>query len=320
MKTPQAAAIIAAISTALALTACTNETNSLANSTDTPDSKADSAITESTDDRTHQPSASSLNIEKAATQPPAGTATKIEGPDGTPIYTSEFTTYTDKNGNPADYTDGNLGYAVCSGFAYIAPPGELCLTSIDNADIYNEDTLSFAGVPDTKFQDYVRINVGDKVNGLTVKSASATFGDDEMNLPENKCGKYFSGCECEFIGDMELVGYACAVKEDAYGIQAGDILFVPQGECPLPSMSFKTDEETGVHHLYYTGSNYGLTWVNQYGQIFLGNTQETTADISCLPSDGTFVKVKVVIDNIRMTSNKDWIDLIQANIVTIERQ
>lgn len=314
MKTPKAAAIIAAISIALTLTACTNGATGTADSTDAPDSKTDSSTTES------QTPASLLSIERTAVQPPAGAASAIKGPDGNPIYTSEFTTYTDKDGNSAEYADGNLGYAVCGGFAYIAPPGELCLTSIDNADIYSEDALSFAGVPETKFQDYVRINVGDKVNGLTVKSAAATFRDDELNLPEDTPGKYFSGCECEFVGEMELVGYACAVKEDAYGIQAGDILFVPQGECSLPTMSFRTDEETGVHHLYYTGSNYGLTWVNQYGQIFLGNVRETTADISCLPSDGTFVKVKAVINDITMTSNKDWADITQANIVTIERQ
>lgn len=307
----QPAAVIAALSIVLTLTACNNETD--------PKS-GDSTVTESTNSTQSQTpgTPSSLNIERASTGQPTGSPTKIEGPDGSPIYTSEFTTYTDKNGNEAEYSEDNLGNAICDGFAYIAPPGELCLTSIDNADAYDEDTLSFAGVPETKLQDYVRVNVGDKVNGLTVQSAQTVFFDDETSTSEIPAAKYLSGCEVTFQGEMELTGYAVAVKEDNYGVQAGDILFVPQGECALPVMSFKSDDEIGLYHDYYTGSNYGLTWVNGYGQFCLGNTQTAVADISCLPTDGTFAKVKVVINNITMTSSKDWVDIIQANIVSIK--
>lgn len=309
----QPAAVIAALSIAMMLTACNNETD--------PKS-GDSPVTESTNNSHSQSPAipSSLNIERASAEQPTGSPTKIEGPDGNSIYTSEFTTYTDKNGDPAEYSDGNLGNAICDGFAYISPPGELCLTSIDNADIYDEETLSFAGVPETKLQDYVRVNVGDNVNGLTVLSAQTVFFDDETSTSEVPSAKYLSGCEITFQGEMELNGYAVAVKEDNYGVQAGDILFVPQGECHLPVMSFKSDDKVGLYHSYYTGSNYGLTWVNCYGQFFLGNTQTATADISCLPDDGTFAKVKVVVNNITMTSSKDWVDIIQANIVSIKPQ
>ncbi len=307
----QPAAVIAALSIALMLTACNNEKDP---------GGGNSSVAESTNSTQSQTPAvpSSLNIERAPADPPAGNPTKIEGPDGSPIYTSEFTTYTDKNGEAAEYSDDNLGNAICDGFAYIAPPGELCLTSIDNADVYNEETLSFAGVPETKLQDYVRVNVGDKVNGLTVQSAQTVFFDDEMSTSEFPAAKYLSGCEVTFQGEMELNGYAVAVKEDNYGVQAGDILFVPQGECDLPVMSFKSDNEIGLYHNYYTGSNYGLTWVNGYGQFCLGNTQTTVADVSCLPTDGTFAKVKVVINNITLTSSKDWVDIIQANIVSIK--
>ena len=85
-------------------------------------------------------------------------------------------------------------------------------------------------------------------------------------------------------------------------------------------MSFKTDEEIGIFHTYYTGYGNGMAWANKYGQIFLGNTQTTSADVSCLPTDGLFTKVKVVVKGIKMTSSPDWFDIIQADIVTIERQ
>ncbi len=307
----QPAAVIAALSIAITITACSSRTN--------PDDD-NSSIAESTNNSQIQSplTTSSLSIERASDEQPTGTPTKIEGPDGNPIYTSEFTTYIDKSGNAAEYSDGNLGSAVCDGFAYIAPPGELCLTSVDNADIFDEETLSFAEVPETKLQDYVRVNVGDKVNGLTVLSAQTVFSDDGTGTSEVLGARYFSGCKIVFQGEMELNGYAVAVGEDDYGVQAGDILFVPQGECCLPVMSFKSDDAIGLYHSYYTGSSYGLTRVNCYGQFCLGNIQDTTADISCLPNDGTFAKVKVIISDITMTSNKDRVDIIQANIVSIK--
>jgi len=251
---------------------------------------------------------------------PEGFATRIIGLDGDPIYTSEFSQYIDKDGKQAVYSEGNLGTAICEGFAYIASNGGSCLTDRDNADVYNEGSLSFSGVTDEKLQNYVRIDAGDKVNGLTVYHAKTLFRADEMGLPGSAVGKDFAGCEVTFLDDLELHGYACAIKDDAYGVQAGDILFVPQGKCPLPVMSFQTDMELGTYHSYYTGSDYGLTWVNQYGQIFLGNTQTTDADVSCLPADGSFVKVKAVVKGIRMTSSVDWIDIVQASIITIERE
>lgn len=261
-----------------------------------------------------------LVISRANKGKPDGVITKIKGLDGTPIYSSEFSKYIDKEGNSAEYSEGNLGTAVCDGFAFISAPDGLNYNSIDNADIFDSDTLRFSGMSEEKFQDYVRINTGDKVNGLTVISAKSMFRDTEIELPDSAVGKYYAGCECSFLGELELVGYACAIQEDEYGVQAGDIIFVPQGDCPLPVMSFKTDEEIGIFHTYYTGYSNGMAWANKYGQIFLGNTQTTSADVSCLPTDGLFTKVKVVVKGLKMTSSPDWFDIIQADIVTIERQ
>ncbi len=305
MKIKKHASIIAALALTLTLAGCNDSRNNSQQTGSSSGGLESSALTIIKSDKLKEPE---------------GFATGINGPDGNPIYTSEFTQYTDKNGKPAVYSEGNLGTAMCEGFAYISTPGGLCLTSIDNADVYNEESLSFSGITDEKLQDYVRIDAGDKVNGLTVYHAKTIFRADETGLPDDAAGKHLTGCEVSFLGELELNGYACAVKEDAYGVQAGDILFVPQGECPLPVMSFRADREIGIHHTYYTGFNYGLTWANKYGQIFLGNKQTIDADVSCLPTDGTFAKVKVVINNITMTSSKDWVDIIQANIVSIKPQ
>ncbi len=303
MKINKAASMIAALTFALSLAGCTGSSD--------PRSENSSGDAESL-------AVSIIKSDKL--KEPEGFATGIKGLDGNPIYTSEFSQYIDKDGKHAVYSEGNLGTAMCEDFAFIASDGGLCLTDKGNADVYNEGSLSFSGVTDEKLQDYVRIDVGDKVNGLTVYSAKTLFRADENELPDSALGKHFTGCEVTFLGDLELHGYACAIKDDAYGVQAGDILFVPQGKCPLPVMSFKTDKELGTYHSYYTGSNYGLTWVNPYGQIYLGNTQTTDADVSCLPEDGSFVRVKAVVKGIQMASSIDWIDITQASIITIERE
>lgn len=302
MKIKKAASMIAALTLAMSLAGCA-------------DSSSDP---QSGDDGAEDLTVSIVKSDKL--KEPEGVATGIKGPDGNPIYTSEFTQYIDKDGKHAVYSEGNLGTAICEDFAFIASAGGLCLTDKGNADLYNEGSLSFSGVTDEKLQDYVRIDEGDKVNGLTVYNAKTIFRADENELPDSAVGKHFMGCEVTFLGHLELHGYACAMKDDAYGVQAGDILFVPQGKCPLPVMSFHTDKDLGIYHSYYTGSNYGLTWVNQYGQIFLGNTQTTDADVSCLPEDGTFVKVKAVVKGIQMSSTADWVDITQASIITIERE
>lgn len=304
MKIKTTASVFAAIALSLTLVGCTDSRNNSQNESN-PDGSEGSALTIVKSDKLQEPS---------------GLATEIKGLDGNPIYTSEFTKYIDRDGNPAEYSEGNLGTAECEGFAYISAPDGLCLTSIDNADIYSEETLSFSGITDEKLQDYVRIDVGDTVNGLTVYVAKTIFRADETGLSDSALGKHFTGCEVSFLGELELNGYACVVKDDIYGVQTGDILFVPQGECPLPVMSFRTDRDIGIHHTYYTGFNFGLAWVSKYGQITLGNEQTTDADISCLPDDGSFVKVKAVVRAIRMTSTADWVDLIQASIVTIDKQ
>lgn len=340
MNKTKLAALIAAASLILAGCANNNTTNSDDNSGSTQssedtstqsstDSSTQSSVqsnnsssTESTESTTPEPTPSepaALEIVAKEQDEPKGQRTKITGLDKHSIFTSQITSFTDKNGQQGTYSDENMALAICNGFAYISNPSDICYTSLDNADIFNKETLSFEGVSGSeKFQEYVRINEGDTVNGLKVTSAKTMFINDDMNLPETALGKYFRGCECTFSGEMELNGYICIIPEDAYGVRAGDILFVPSGNCRLPVMSFMKDTEVGTHHTYFTGSDYGMTYVNQYGQIFLGNINTTKADLSAFTETGKFTKAKLTVKNVKMSSSYDWTNFIEAEIVTIE--
>lgn len=319
MKKIKAAAVIAAISVML----CGCSDNPDSSSDDSNSYSQKSAIDGNSDNSntasdipTEVPPPALTIIQKEQSEP-KGTRTKITGLDKYSIFTSQITDYKDKNGESGLYSDDDMSIVICDDFAYVSAPSDICYTSYENADIYNEESMTFSGVSEKKLQDYVRINVGDTVNGLTVKSAKTMFIDDDMGLTEMALGKYFKACECTFDGEMELTGYVCIFPEDGYGVQTGDILFVPGGSCNLPVMSYNKDFELGTYHTYYYGNSLGMTWVNQYGQIFLGNADTCSADLSALPTDGTFTKVKVLVNNISMSSAVDWQDIIQAEILSV---
>ncbi len=221
----------------------------------------------------------------------------------------------------------------CDGFAYVADYSGKSYTDRDNADIFNESEMSFNGVPDEKIKNFKRINVGDKINGLTVKSANSNFrnmGDSSVySLPNGEEGgtveaaKYlpevfFGNCEAEFDGDLELDGYLAIAGEDDYGIETGDIRFVPSGDCALPvmSLSFRDFEFFSER---YVSSEYDLTWSNVYPVIDLGNVSSVTADLSDISERNSYVKVKITLTNIKMSGYPDWINSVSAEIKDIER-
>lgn len=223
--------------------------------------------------------------------------------------------------------------ADCDGFAYVADYSGKCYTDRDNADIYNESDMTFNGVPDEKITKFKRINVGDKINGLTVKSAHSNFrnmGDSSVySLPDGgeggtlEAAKYlpevfFNYCEAEFDGDMELTSYLAIAGEDDYGIETGDIRFVPCGDCALPvmSLSFRDFEFFSER---YVSSEYDLTWSDVYPVISLGNISSVTADLSGIPERNSYVKVKITLTNIKMAGYPDWINTVSAEIKDIER-
>lgn len=259
-----------------------------------------------------------------------GEPTAIYGLCGDVIYTDEIESVITEDwetGGAELFSEDCLA-VNCKGFIYLSEPSGICFNDRDNADSYNETEMSFSGISDEKLQNYKRVNVGETFCGLTLRSASTNFQKKsdvyfmpdgtqktatELGFPEI----LFAGGECEFDGELTLEGYACAVTEDVYGISAGDIIFVPGNGCTLPVMSYNFDKDAGFYHDFSTNANFGMVWANEYGTVYLGNTESASADISCLPKDGTFVKVRVTVKNIVMRSGVEFGDFVDAEIADI---
>lgn len=266
---------------------------------------------------------SSLQTTENSSEIPDENSTKLVGLAGDKILKSEITQVFNLDGS-SEYSENQFQTAVCSGFVYLAEPTLNNLNSIDNADIFDDGTKTFAGMSVDKLKNYKRLNVGDTISGLTITVAQSNFSADSMDgfdkntLSEKFPEIYFNAANCEFSGELKMTGYTCVIPEDEYGIEAGTILFIPSGECPLPVMAYASDEQTGVFHRMNVGMHGDFTWAGEYGQINIGNINSTTADVSVLPTDGTFVKVTVTVDSIKLSGGVNFNNIATAEIVKID--
>lgn len=248
--------------------------------------------------------------------------TKLVGLAGDRISKSEITQVFNADGS-SEYSDDAFQSVVCEGFVYLAEPTLNNLNSIDNADVFDEDTKNFEGMSADKLKNYKRVNVGDTISGLTVTAAQSNFGADSIDgydkntLCESFPEIFFNAGNCELSGELTMTGYACIIPEDEYGIESGTIMFVPSGKCPLPVMGYASDENNGVYHCANVGMHGDFTWAGEYGQINIGNINTVSADVSALPEDGTFVKVIVTVDSIRLSGGVNFNNIAAANVVEL---
>lgn len=245
--------------------------------------------------------------------------TFITGVMGEKILTTEISSVFTNNGaelTAMELTKDTFSAVLCDGFAYLAEPSGLARNSIDHADVYDENTLEFGDVTPQPVSDYKRVNVGDTIGGLTLKEAQVNFASgSEMGLPDVA----FVYGSAMFEGELTMTGYISRAAEDTYNFMTGDLMFVPcDGESTLPVMSYTYDEQLGYCHApQYVSSGSGFTWYNEFGYIYLGNAADTTADISVIPDDGTFVKVKVTFNKLMMSSGIDRGNVITAELIDV---
>lgn len=246
--------------------------------------------------------------------PDPADATFLQGAAGDHIGLSEIVYIRDIENNelsPDELTEDNF-YRVTINSAYYSLPLYPCLTSLDSE--YDEDALLFRDAPQTEQSVYFKAKKGDKIFGLTVAEASSEFSIDwdHFNL--------VSATDLTLEGEITLSGYACVVPDNEYGISVGDIIFLPVGNVQLPVVRFvSVDENEKIYRR--TGDIYvrnGITYTNEFAEFFLlGNINDTAADVSILPSDGSLVKVNVTISNIKMTTTLNWLTQINAEIISI---
>lgn len=253
------------------------------------------------------------------------------GADNVQINFGEVTSITDRKGEPLSpekLEDTNWNEIVCDNFAYLAEHSDINFNSVDNADLYDPENAAFADVPSYSDIEYKRYYVGDKFGALTLTSAKTTFRRDGY---EDKSGPYtseqikdeglpFSGmlnrCDASFEGELTLSGYV-RVCVDEYGVQAGEILFVPDKTCPLPVINFYTVRELDrtVTPLR-TSLAHDFAYVSEYPEIRLGNISQYD-NVYGIPTNGTTVRAHVTVDNITMFSDTALASVIQGEIVDI---
>lgn len=270
-------------------------------------------------------------------EPTALTPLPIEltGPDGAEVFAEEITVISGDEGvTPDTLTEDNWYGIETGGFAYLAEPSGLNYNNIENADIFDEGSMTFEGVPEFSPNGYRKYYVGDEICGLKIASATSNFrienamtrytidGEEVMGRELGVDGLYFDGSTVEFEGSITLTGYAnCAVDDEGYTAR-NDIGFVPDnsgGTLPVLNLSF--DPESGFRSRVYIGWAGELKWASEYPTFYIGNIyteKYAELDFSGLPDDGSFVKVRLTLENISMRSSISWISRITADIADFE--
>ncbi len=204
--------------------------------------------------------------------------------DGTLIDTTDASTY-------SVYDSGYWKDYTFDGFAWLAEPRGLAVVSPDG---------SVPDIPEVTPAQFKRYKIGDTICGLTLTKA-------ETIIETQNNESYFNGCRVEFDGTAEITGYVYYATETVFLEDEGDLSFVPTAEgCTLPVLhygaviqSLSTPFET-----YYND----VKWGNEYDRIFaLGNSADYSGEdwLSLIPQDGTPVKIKATVDNIKAEYLRD---------------
>ncbi|MDE7361228.1 MAG: hypothetical protein K2N38_04785 [Oscillospiraceae bacterium] len=243
------------------------------------------------------------------------------------IFTSDGT-----DGSPETFSEDNFSGVLCDGFVYLAEPSGVCRTSYDNADVFDSETARFTDVSRSSERDYKRIEVGETFCGLTLAEAQVNFahgldgneyvlGDgstklgSELGFPEI----YFMGGTAKFEGEVTLTGYICVAAEDEQSLMEGDIIFIPSDcECTLPVMGYRLDPDVGIVHYPRLNNRGDMYWQNDYGHIYLGSAYNTELDLSELPDDGSFAKVNVTFDGLKLTCGINMMESCTAELIGFE--
>lgn len=275
----------------------------------------------------------SIDYSPVSYEPPSDPASNTENkgeptflicPDGTPVYTSEITsvfTGSDETGDRRDITldeaemiarEGGDFTVICSGFVYGYLP-ENAFNRKDNPDMFEDqgDGINFRFIGERLLPstDFTRFEVGGKIGSLTVKSASAYFGNANGNTEfrdfSDKPGNFLQGGSVEFDGETELSGYVSVMPPDVmYGVGGGVTFYPDSRSCSkLPVVSGSRNNELGGFAHSPLETFYGY-----YGYITpeFGSIEELTVDTGSLAPGDFFVKAAVVVGDIGYEFKPDW--------------
>lgn len=259
----------------------------------------------------YEPPANSI-IDSA---PESAEPTIFIAPDGNPIYDSEVTKIIGSDKKAAELTAEDEDVTIfCEGFQYFKEPEGVAYSSYENPEMF--DGWEFNGeIPENK-NPWKRVNIGDEICGLTLKSATSTF----LNYSESNFDYYQTyythsvadfGIFAEFDGSVTLTGYLNSSNRSSYEPEGGQLRFTT-AEDKLPIMCsdmFKIQPET-----YYLALSYGggeMFVFNEINQIGIDNPLEL--DLGCI-GIGDTAFVRLTLSNIKYYAASN----ITATLVNIE--
>lgn len=285
--------LTAGILAVLVLTGCANgEKSSNSSSTTSSD------ITASSSDISKESSSESTTSSVI----PKGEPTVFTGPDGEPIYVSEITAIDGTDKTAANLTKTDYGTSViCDGFQYFTEPSGIAYNNYQNSEMF-DDILFKGEIPDNK-NSCRRLNVGDKICGLTLVSAASEFKiDDYANTPEPY---YYDGLSfaddgralAEFDGTITIEGFLGVAARSSYNPDGGLLGFSPT-ESKLPVL--------GAAPEFYERINLvtsSLAVFSDMPSLQCGYLDDLKCDSAGLDI-GDVVLVRVTLSNIRYSNSQ----------------
>lgn len=324
---------------ALLLTGCaenkepSERSSALSDSISSTSSISQNSATSTTSTTSQTPSSSTVSkTDSSAEKSGEPLPFPLFGADNVQITFNDVTEMLDSEGGALTketLEDTKWNEITCGGFAYLAEP-TICLNSIDNADMYDSETLVFGGLPEYTDTEYKRYRVGDKYGELTFKSVETVFSrigyEDKAGVltteqikAEGMCfGGMLRKCSAEFDGEITMTGYM-RVNVNEYGVEEGEILFVPDKDSLLlPVMNFHVDRDTDAFNTAVWQWNVkDFSYATEYPTIRLGNINKG-ADVSGIPADGTSARVSVTVTNISMFCDTHMSSFIDGEIVSFD--
>lgn len=291
------------------LCGCSNETES-SESSENPSSGSSSSSTSSSSSESSAESSASTESKpfELSVKTPTGELIRLEDIFDVEKYNAEIDL--SKVTDISELADST----VYTDIAYYAPPTGVFKNTIDDPGSYDPEQGFFEGVPFEKYRDILSAKEGDVIGDFTVKSAKSTY------LLYEGGGGYFASTEMELDGKAELTGYIAVVSGDVYTFSDGDIRFVP-ASCNngIPVVRIDLDDD-GTYYtprgsVFYFGDDEYFT--GDYPEMRLGNVADCPADLTGVPRDNSYIKVKITAENLRLETTPEWFTNVYGTITDI---
>ena len=258
--------------------------------------------TDSTQSIAEHSSAESTQTESTVESTPiaqAGVPTIFIAPDDKPIYSSEITeiiNYYNTSLTAETITVDDEGTTVlCEGFQFFKEPAGVAYNNYENPELFEK--MEFVGKVPGNTNAWKRVNVGDKICGLTLKSATTAFANYNKDSFEYYQTYYTFNVPdfdtyAEFDGSITLTGFLNSSPRTPYEPDGGKLRFTP-AEDKLPVMcGFFHKIEPETYMLASSYSSGDLYVFNEINEIAIDNSSEL--DLGCIGiGDTAFVRLTI---------------------------